>query len=650
MPNLIAPPHKTVYQLPTLTRNSTLSAAQINPTRSILFVMLALLCVVSVQAQQAEIQRPGSKGYDIRERPSTSDQYPTVYHTSKEISRGDVIATKKTIPADHVVKLLTTCPNKKQRLIDIQTCFIDGDIDLHGKNVYGDLIIENSIISGKVNLESATIHGTVSISGDVEIKGNFNADKAKFLGAASFEDTTFSDSASFKGAEFRKDATFSRAVFTGDESPVNNKTADFSEAIFGGMALFQSTGFHTAAEFNRSMFLHEVWFDGAKFEDQATYADTVFKGTCSFRNVGVADALEIHRPKFPALALFDGLHGIPDERTHKDNSELDIFGGQFLGGASFNNVHVALLQFPMLFRRGAQTAHMYSPLVSEMPVSFRELHCKEADFGGALFRSSVDFTNAKFDTTADFRKSSFKDSVHFWRVKFPHHGLYLDQATFEKRLDVDMDDLAGGALAQESFETWDTLEWTFRTNGNLEAANEALYHRRLLASSTSKKQFPDKLSYAVWGYGVRPWRTVVWMLVVFVLFYIVVLCSSSSICILETEPSAESKLLNESALALRDVASMLNTKAVPQSAATSEAAGQDDPLPASNSKPNLVWTYAFNSVWKPLYGYNNANSPFLRVISVVAWIAMTVLFVCLLHVLSNVSPLVHDLIGKFAGT
>jgi hypothetical protein len=62
----------------------------------------------------------------------------------------------------------------------------------------------------------------------------------------------------------------------------------------------------------------------------------------------------------------------------------------------------------------------------------------------------------------------------------------------------------------------------------------------------------------------------------------------------------------------------------------------------------LEWTLAFTwlTSWKMLYGFTNSRSLLFKGLTLLHALGFKVLLVCLVQVISNVSPLLHTILGK----
>jgi hypothetical protein len=148
--------------------------------------------------------------------------------------------------------------------------------------------------------------------------------------------------------------------------------------------------------------------------------------------------------------------------------------------------------------------------------------------------------------------------------------------------------------------TWYALEELFKASGNLKAQNEAYYQRRLLAytdvTQTDESAVGNFWSWAFWGYGVRPARLLAWILLVFAIF------------------------------------TFIYWRELP---------------PAVTSRFARAAMFSLNNSWKWKYGFDNAQTPLFKAITLTQSIATKVLLICLLQALSNVSPVLNSIAGKF---
>jgi len=277
--------------------------------------------------------------------------------------------------------------------VNFDNCIIQGDLELRGLNMVGDVHFNRTIFRGLANFDSTNFEGNASFM------------MAEFKDVAIFSDAIFSYYADFQGADFGSyagfrntdfngvayhqvpnlngmvdlnimapyaDADFVGAVFSGD--------ADFNNASFDGDSQFNNAVFRGNADFNSATFEGDVKFLGGKFDDFSDFENTIFNGNASF---GDADFGE---------TIF---------KNSSFNSSTNFFYAVFNGYASFRDV--------------------------------RFNH--DADFWNATFDGNAYFPNAKFDGNAGFPNAVFNSNAYFWGTKF--NSSDFTEAQFDKEAQFD---------------------------------------------------------------------------------------------------------------------------------------------------------------------------------------------------------------------
>jgi hypothetical protein len=237
----------------------------------------------------------------------------------------------------------------------------------------------------------------------------------------------------------------------------------------------------------------------------------------------------------------------------------------------------------------------------------------------------VDFGNAKFTQSVSFEGSTFEKDVSFYRAEFPTasgssklntangdaganeipNGLVLNDVRFQKPVSFEWDQLKGKVKALDK-STWDLLENSFKQTGNLEGQNETMYQRKLMERDSTQglNRLGNSIELGFWGYGVRPLRVGLWMLVAFLAFT----------ALYFSQPRA---------LAL-DRAKWWGLW----------------------SRVKFAVEFSVRTSWKLLHGYEHARTPLFKVLALVQSIGFKVLAFFLLKAFSNTSPLLNELVGK----
>ncbi|MET8080863.1 pentapeptide repeat-containing protein [Streptomyces sp. NPDC005303] len=130
-----------------------------------------------------------------------------------------------------------------------------------------------------------------------------------FSHQARFDSTTFAGTTQFNNASFSSDANFSRASFAGtagfDRASFSG-TAGFDRACFSLGASFDSASFAGSAQFGSASFSDSVGFNHASFDGHAGFRAATFAGIASLHGATFADTAEFTKASFASTAAFDG--------------------------------------------------------------------------------------------------------------------------------------------------------------------------------------------------------------------------------------------------------------------------------------------------------------------------------------------------------
>jgi uncharacterized protein YjbI with pentapeptide repeats len=224
----------------------------------------------------------------------------------------------------------------------------------------------------------ATTAATTSIP-DFEAD-SIDLSNIEFDGLFDVEGFFFSKPVTFSGTIFSDDAIFERATFYG--------SADFKATTFSGSAKFESVRFFEIAHFATGIFSDKANFAGASFSDGAVFSGSKFHNVANFKNAIFSGGALVQN------ATFSGPVGFNDA----------IF-------SSFADFQNATFSAPAMFER----------------TKFRN-----ADFGGALFSSTLavaDFESANFSGSSNFTGATFTTAALFTNVIFSN-GAIFNRAIF----------------------------------------------------------------------------------------------------------------------------------------------------------------------------------------------------------------------------
>lgn len=362
----------------------------------------------------------------------------------------------------------------------------------------------------------------------------------RFLDDVSFSNTEAMERVSFDHCElrsfsaretkFRKRALVSDSAVIGDTSVSDVQFAErsfFAFSTFGSHVSFTRVSFGGGASFDRSNFqgksrpldleLTDVRFLGeATFTycrwDKADFENCSFAGVANFEGCGISNRLN-----FVNMAFEAGL-----------NMRYARIAQVWLENVSCDGrLELDFAQFDKLMVSGdAQTVFRGRSLIRN--ATFGEL-----TLSGAEFESYVSFDSTRITRLLDLDEVTFEDDVSFRDTSFPPRsddlgsftGVDLQDARFMKRVDLDAGSLFArvdgplwlrreeSKLTTSEDEVWRELKRAFELSGDTDSRNVAEYRIQLLEMKR-RKSLTDKLtstvSWAVWGFGLRPLRVLGW--------------------------------------------------------------------------------------------------------------------------------------------
>jgi uncharacterized protein YjbI with pentapeptide repeats len=395
------------------------------------------------------------------------------------------------------------------------------------------------------------------------------------------------------------------------------------------------------------------------FQGGADFREAKFADAASFRGVTVSVGIDFSKASFSSSVTFDGLKGTRPAADARPISFLG-YGTRFSGRCFFNWMDIDLISFHLNDKNrgkvGFQEAAYYNPGLFEKDASFRGIHCKSADFTEADFGEYADFSEARFDQSLDLGLANFRGAVSFSGAGFPalstprpagwSRGISLNETRFQKGVVVDWDQIAG-RLAHQDPNTWASLEHAFRDSGNLGAQNQAMYQRRLAEWRTSSHKAVDFIDWVYWGYGVGPWRLLGWFVLFLVLFSVLYHRFPGHLTPDDEEvPEATKRLISSiDRLTERLDAAVSGTARSLASEVAPKSAGETPRRPSPRSFPAAI-KFGLDTSWKPLYGFRHSQTSLFNMLTAIHWAVSTAILVCLIRVISNVSPLADEILGK----
>lgn len=389
---------------------------------------------------------------------------------------GEEPTLHETIEAD---VLLRQIANEED--IKYDNVVIVGDLDLHSMNqpIRSEIILANSRIAGKMNLDN------------VILAKNFDASSSTFLGPTSFINCVFEGRSDFSGCQFIQEAKFGMAKFNDTvkfDSVQFDNTANFGTAIFRN-ASFSRAKFSKICRFVDSQFIEDANLNGIVFGEFAEFDKCIFFEYAFFNEAKFYDDVNFINSNFSEDSLFNGVqfHG-------KVNFEDSKFQNAYFEGASF------------------------SEAVNFKNVSFGG----DARFYEVDFDREVDFSKVNFSRNSSFSNADFSGGGSFEGTVFNGH-FSLRSADFSD-LKIPWTNIVDRLV--DDRETYTNLMRNYRDLGWYTDFGGCYYQYRDMIR-LNKSWSLDGLSKAMdtlawfYGYGVRPYRAIVFILFLIVIFAIV---------------------------------------------------------------------------------------------------------------------------------
>ena len=271
-----------------------------------------------------------------------------------------------------------------------------------------------------------------------------------------------------------------------------------------GNVNFTETVFNEAVDFRGSLFLKRTNFSGSRFNANADFGNSQYNGEVSFNKSQFEEDVSFNRTSFSQKASFS-----------KSLFSKDIYFRKciFSEDLNFNRSHFA----GDAFFRGSQFCGNASYRKSQFN---RDADFSQSEFSG----STADFESAQFLGDAFFDDTSFKKSLSLSRTKY--EKLYIrwksvTKAKYRWKFLENWSRISSLAYDRDHGETaYLLLIDNFKKLGFFEDADNCYYHYR----NERRRDLPrpykpvDWILMALYGYGVRPIRPLIWAMIVFLAF------------------------------------------------------------------------------------------------------------------------------------
>lgn len=306
----------------------------------------------------------------------------------------------------------------------------------------------------------------------------------------------FREGLRLEGVIFEQDVDFTNSIF---EKPI-----EVVDVTFRGLSIFSATKALAGAGFER-----------VRFEKAAEFAflDVTQGRSLSFTNLEIVPDFNLFGSHISGNIYFESVKFRGRGFFNQLNSNRSSPGGTlsfvdvtFADRAYFDESRLARLIF--------SEPDGHRPSRFSAWVTFANSQFGEASFKDAEFLAPGNFAS-RFRGNVDFRWAHFAGEASFVGAEFAEEGaLHLTGFRLEKPLRLRWDQVKDrlpkfSPPSQEDELVYLTLLDNFRMTGDLDSENECRYAWR--------QQFHRNwLTWAIWGYGVRPAHTLICLLLAFV--------------------------------------------------------------------------------------------------------------------------------------
>lgn len=570
-------------------------------------LLVALLAALSTQAfsepgdiehkklteiPQAEIVAAIEQGKPISKRFIRGDFLAAAINNLK-VNGTSVLISESYIDGDFWI---STFPQNNVQFISFTDSIFGGRVGVSGRfDNGGDF--SNCRFNGQVQFNNSEFGKSFSFNKS-RVENSARFQNVKFLGSSEFEESIFGANVDFDKSEFTDHASFANAVFLGDPQFIR---AHFkSDASFYGVR-FKSKMRLTELKLNGDLAFEKAVFDDGLDIDDSTVAGTITLKNSTFQGDFLARKMNKNALRTGALVFMNIVF----------NGRFSVSGSTLLLLRSSTNI-------------GSDSEYEdyllpYAPVVYSARADFRDVKIYDADFTRSEFRNDAQFNGAAFERSLNLQDAIFEGNADFGDMLFPQvnelpvNGYSIDKyfppgtniigIDFEKKL-IANNKLA--TIANSDKRTLSNLESAYERGRNLDGQNEALYRKRVLdlGDFFSEKGFLNRAELLFWGFGVRPVRLILWMIATLLFFTVLYW--------FELNKNLNSHK-TEKKLALW----------------------------------NSAWIFSWSTAWKFGYGEKHAHTTAFKIITISQSISWKILIVLLLHAISNISPLLNTLVGKF---
>ncbi len=413
------------------------------------------LIVLIILIVQASAQSPSANRGDIGAKVSIDAQ-----EILERIEKGEnIIYQNQRIIGDLNIQQFNLSRDANYRcLVDSAIVFVDCEFQ-------GNIYFNYGVFNKSLNFTDTKFSGEMNLQGS-QLNGNASFWNSKFHKAASFDDAVFLKGANFRGAEFSETASFESSEYSLSAffiGAIFKNDVYFGSSLFEGNVYFEDAQFIKSAIFHDAIFNKEAIFQSVKFLETSDFVNAVFHGDAKFINA------EFQKP-------------------------LDFSNATFIKDASFQ-----------MARFDAPTDFSYANFSNQV------------NFNNAMFNKVIKFSNTTFNGNASFSDAYFEREARFDAAQFGSN-LNLNKATFYQLMlpwDVIKDRIGKDKATHLALiNNYKSLGWILDRNGCYYQYREM----RRNAAKTWNSKIMDTISWAYWGYGVRPFNAIFWIAVIILAF------------------------------------------------------------------------------------------------------------------------------------
>ena len=455
------------------------------------------------------------------------------------------------------------------------------DADFSYSEISGPADFEGSVFLKEANFNRMRVNGAAYFScydDENAAPSSPSFARTRFEGYTTFSHAVIDGTAFFKGVEFADSANFERAVIGGHALfqtlpsdhrrtfiPVHfKKDAKFLTAQIGANAEFDGACFDGEVSFERITIGRNALF--RSFHDKSDLVRTTFKGVTSFLGGEIKGSAEFFGAHFLGYALFSSIQVSGNAMFDPLYDEDDVGPVQFFSNTDFDDTHfrqqvwfsqACFYDTADFSNIDAEGVALFKDAEFRGEVKFTTGHFKnQANFERARFLNDVDFRDLKVDGNALFNDAQFRGEAILNGASFK--SFHLRDATFRRAqvtgrsilrrripgnvdlvgatydfIECDIDNLFN------SFGTYDRqpyvlLEKTIRSSGQDREADNIYYAaktqeglqlwQKVLAQRELKhlpRAISNQFQKIVFRFGIRPYRLIVYSLIVLILGVIV---------------------------------------------------------------------------------------------------------------------------------